>query len=107
PATAGKLFTISWAADSALAIRFISGPSAAPAAATAARPPVPAPPPPPTFIEPPPPAAGHAHAEDLAAILDTTAEGILMFDAEGNIHACNTSAEALFGYDGEALTRRN
>lgn len=51
--------------------------------------------------------AGDADAEDLAAILDTTAEGIVMFDAEGNIHACNRSAEALFGYDGEALMQRN
>jgi PAS domain S-box-containing protein len=30
-----------------------------------------------------------------------------MFDAEGNIHACNRSAEALFGYDGEALLQHN
>ncbi|WP_407116898.1 PAS domain S-box protein [Bradyrhizobium sp. LMG 9283] len=53
------------------------------------------------------PTAGDADAEDLAAILDTTAEGIVMFDAEGNIHACNRSAEALFGYDGEALLEQN
>ncbi|MET4068009.1 PAS domain S-box-containing protein [Bradyrhizobium sp. S3.2.6] len=51
--------------------------------------------------------AGDAEAEDLAAILDTTAEGIVMFDAEGNIHACNRSAEALFGYDGDALMQQN
>ncbi|MBR0790158.1 PAS domain S-box protein [Bradyrhizobium manausense] len=50
--------------------------------------------------------AGDADAEDLAAILDTTAEGIVMFDAEGNIHACNRSAEALFGYDGETLMQQ-
>lgn len=55
----------------------------------------------------PEPEAGEADAEDLAAILDTTAEGIVMFDAEGNIHACNRSAEALFGYDGEALMQQN
>ncbi|MGY4463358.1 PAS domain S-box-containing protein [Bradyrhizobium sp. LB13.1] len=30
-----------------------------------------------------------------------------MFDAEGNIHACNRSAEALFGYDGETLMQQN
>ena len=30
-----------------------------------------------------------------------------MFDAEGNIHAANRSAEALFGYDGDELARRN
>ncbi|MBR0852133.1 PAS domain S-box protein [Bradyrhizobium diazoefficiens] len=53
------------------------------------------------------PEAGDADAEDLAAILDTTAEGIVMFDAQGNIHACNRSAEALFGYDGEALLQQN
>jgi len=53
------------------------------------------------------PAVGEAEAEDLAAILDTTAEGIVMFDAEGNIHACNRSAEALFGYDGAALLEQN
>lgn len=53
------------------------------------------------------PEAGDADAEDLAAILDTTAEGIVMFDAEGNIHVCNRSAEALFGYDGEALLQQN
>lgn len=51
--------------------------------------------------------AGDADAEDLAAILDTTAEGVVMFDAEGNIHACNRSAEALFGYDGAALLEQN
>ena len=50
---------------------------------------------------------GHANAEDLAAILDTTAEGIVMFDAEGNINAANRSAEALFGHDGDELARRN
>jgi len=105
PATEGKLFTISWDGDSALALMFAPTPSAPAAAAIAAPPPVPAPQPPPVFIEPP--AVGHAHAEDLAAILDTTAEGILMFDAEANIHACNKSAEALFGYDGEDLLRRN
>src|SRR5258706_14025660 len=54
-----------------------------------------------------PAVAGQASAEDLAAILDTTAEGIVMFDAEGNIHACNRSAEALFGYDGPEFVRHN
>jgi PAS domain S-box-containing protein len=51
--------------------------------------------------------AGHIDAEDLAAILDTMAEGVVMFDAEGNINSCNRSAEALFGYNGELLTQRN
>ncbi len=56
---------------------------------------------------PEPSAVGHANAEELGAILDTTAEGIVMFDAEGAINSCNRSAEALFGYDGEELLRRN
>ncbi len=87
--TEARLFTISWDGNSALALMF------APTQALAA-PPLPAGPVPAS----PPPLAGGADAEDLAAILDTTAEGIVMFDAEGNIHACNRSAEALFGYDG-------
>ena len=56
---------------------------------------------------PEPSAVGHANAEELAAILDTTADGILMFDAQGNINSCNRSAEALFGYDGAELTQQN
>ena len=99
--TEARLFTISWDGDSALALMFAHVPHAAPVAATPAMPP-----PAPVLVAPPAP-AGHANAEDLAAILDTTAEGILMFDASGNVHACNRSAEALFGYEGDALTRRN
>jgi len=59
----------------------------------------------PLVAEPSP--VGHADAEELGAILDTTAEGIVMFDAEGNINSANRSAEALFGYDGAELAKRN
>jgi PAS domain S-box-containing protein len=98
--TDAHLHTIDWDGQSAHAL--ICGlPQPAPAVAetvTAA----------PVAPEPEPALeAGDADAEDLAAILDTTAEGIVMFDAEGNIHACNRSAEALFGYDGEALLQQN
>lgn len=90
--TDAKLFTISWDSDPALALIFAQ-------AGSEARP------------EPAMPAvpegSGAADAEELGAILDTTAEGIVMFDAEGNINSCNRSAEALFGYDGAALTQRN
>ncbi|WJR77504.1 PAS domain-containing protein [Bradyrhizobium sp. NP1] len=101
-----RLFTISWDGDSALALICAGEQAAASVAATMeAAPPVAEPAPP---AEPAPAAtAGHADAEDLAAILDTTAEGIVMFDAEGNIHACNRSAEALFGYDGKEFAQRN
>jgi PAS domain S-box-containing protein len=109
PAAAdARLYTISWDGDSALALIF-SGTrheGAAIAAAIARAEPVSEPEPSePDASEPSD--VGHANAEDLAAILDTTAEGILMFDAEGNIHAANRSAEALFGHDGDELARRN
>jgi signal transduction histidine kinase len=60
PATDGRLFTISWDGDSALALIFSPAPTAPVAAAAAAA----APP-------NPPPAAGHASAEDLGAILES------------------------------------
>nr|GAJ31142.1 non-motile and phage-resistance protein [Bradyrhizobium sp. DOA9] len=104
PTTEAHLHTIDWDGDGAHALICML-PQAAPIAAVAAVAE--------TAVEAEPdaadaePAAGEAEAEDLAAILDTTAEGIVMFDAEGNIHACNRSAEALFGYDGEALLQQN
>jgi PAS domain S-box-containing protein len=97
PATDAHLFTISWDEESALALIFANAgvPNSEIAAAM-----IPA-------VEVSEPAVGHANAEDLGAILDTTAEGIVMFDAEGNINSCNRSAEALFGHDGEQLVQRN
>jgi PAS domain S-box-containing protein len=90
-ATDARLFTISWDDESALAL-ICSNPAAAKA---------------PAAMAVSPSTVGHANAEELGAILDTTAEGILMFDAEGNINSCNRSAEALFGHDGAALVQRN
>jgi PAS domain S-box-containing protein len=102
-----RLFTITWDGDTAHALIFTPRADAATEIALRAAPaPGGAAPAPPPFVIPPS-AAGRADAEDLDAILDVTAEGILMFDAGGNIHACNRSAEALFGYDGAALVRRN
>ncbi|HZR76510.1 PAS domain S-box protein [Bradyrhizobium sp.] len=112
----GRLHTIDWDNDSALAL-ILSGVVAiehpAPLPAAAELPAVEVP----VFLVPEPAmpvatpsepsAVGHANAEELAAILDTTADGILMFDAEGKINSCNRSAEALFGYDGEELVQRN
>ncbi|HTO66141.1 MAG TPA: PAS domain-containing protein [Bradyrhizobium sp.] len=89
-----RLYTISWDGESALALMF-SPMQSQPVAPVVAAPAT------------PPSAVGHANAEELGAILDTTAEGIVMFDAGGNMHACNRSAEALFGYDGADLVRRN
>jgi PAS domain S-box-containing protein len=98
-AAEARLYTISWDDDSALALIF-SGTRHEAAAVAAAL----------SQAEPeasPPSDVGHANAEELAAILDTTAEGIVMFDAEGNINAANRSAEALFGRDGSELVQRN
>jgi PAS domain S-box-containing protein len=93
-----RLYTISWDDDSALALIFSgAGVDNAGVAAAIGR----------AVPAPAPSAAGRANAEELGAILDTTAEGIVMFDAVGNINSCNRSAEALFGYDGAELVQRN
>jgi PAS domain S-box-containing protein len=93
PAIDARLYTINWDEDSALALIF-SGTAAEVAIAAAAAVPKPSP-------------VGHANAEELGAILDTTADGIVMFDADGNLNSCNRSAEALFGCDGDKLIQRN
>jgi PAS domain S-box-containing protein len=96
--TAARLHAISWDDEAALALICSEGPvDAAPVPAPAIA----------TEPAPLPAGAGEADAEELGAILDTTAEGIVMFDEEGNITACNRSAEALFGYDGEEFLKRN
>jgi PAS domain S-box-containing protein len=101
-ATDARLFTISWDDDSALALicsgAATQGADAATDIAAAIAQAVPV---------PEPSAVGHANAEELGAILDTTAEGIVMFDASGNLNSCNRSAEALFGYDGAELVQKN
>lgn len=101
---AARLFTIAWDGDIAHALVFTPPSSPSPPPQATAPVETPATVPAPLVLSPP---AGHADAEDLGAILDVTAEGVLMFDAGGNIHACNRSAEALFGYDGPELVRRN
>jgi PAS domain S-box-containing protein len=102
PPTEARLFTISWDDESALALICSNAPAeptAAPVAVAEAAAPVVAP------VEPAP--VGHADVEELGAILDTMAEGVVMFDAQGNVSSCNRSAEALFGHDGPDLTQRN
>jgi PAS domain S-box-containing protein len=103
PSTDARLYTIAWDGDSALALIFSGArhEGEAIAAAIAQAEPLVEP------ENPAPSAVGHANAEELAAILDTTADGIVMFDAEGNINSANRSAEALFGRDGNELAHRN
>lgn len=43
--------------------------------------------------------ARQAEARELAAILDTATDGVVVLDDEGRILGLNRSAEALFGYD--------
>ncbi|EHR05775.1 PAS domain-containing sensor histidine kinase [Bradyrhizobium sp. WSM471] len=109
PTTEAHLHAIDWDGESAHAL-ICALPQAAPVAPVIAETVVAETIVPETIVPeilPTEPEIGEADAEDLAAILDTTAEGIVMFDAEGNIHACNRSAEALFGYDGETLMQQN
>jgi PAS domain S-box-containing protein len=120
PAAAdARLYTISWDGDSALALIFSGTRHEGEVVAAAIAHASPAPPSPVAeasiaealVAEPPvadhPSPVGHADAEELGAILDTTAEGIVMFDADGNINSANRSAEALFGHDGDELARCN
>ncbi|GIQ78435.1 histidine kinase [Bradyrhizobium sp. RD5-C2] len=105
-----RLHTITWDDDSALALIFSRTLDEDAAVAAALSDPAPDPEPVAAVepvLAPLPPQAGHADAEELGAILDTAAEGIIMFDAEGNIHSCNRSAEALFGYDGDEFITHN
>ena len=97
-----RLYTISWDDEQALALIFsgTGADGADIAAAISKAPPEPSPAPEPSPV-------GHADAEELGAILDTTADGVVMFDAEGNLNSGNRSAEALFGYDGAELVQRN
>lgn len=83
-----NLFTVAWNGETALAL--LPSPAVTSPLAT----PQPA------------PAVGRANAEELGAIIDTMAEGVLMFDGDGRISACNRSAEALFGCDGSELVMR-
>jgi PAS domain S-box-containing protein len=93
-----RLYTISWDGDSALALIFSGATKASAAIASAVSE---------AAAAPEPSSVDHANAEELGAILDTTADGVVMFDAEGNLNSCNRSAEALFGYDDDELVRRN
>ncbi|MBS0529286.1 MAG: PAS domain-containing sensor histidine kinase, partial [Proteobacteria bacterium] len=92
--TDANLFSIAWDGEPAHALICAHAPANAEPAFTASPPSAPSP-------------IGHATAEELGAILDTAAEGIVMFDETGCITACNRSAEALFARTGENLTQLN
>jgi len=83
-----KLHTIDWEGESATAV-MLSPQAPPPAAEQAVAVAVGAPSP-----------QDRIEADELATILETTAEGVVMFDGDGRITAGNRSAEALFDRDG-------
>ena len=91
-----RLFAISWDDEPAMALMF-SG------VATQSSVPLPVS----TLAAPAAPAENSTQAEELSTILDTTAEGIVMFDGLGRILSCNRSAEALFGRNGDEIAALN
>jgi PAS domain S-box-containing protein len=104
-----RLYTINWDNESALALIFAAQAATGGAIAAAIGQATPEPSAPPASDAPiasAPSPVGHANAEELGAILDTTTDGIVMFDGDGRLNSCNQSAQALFGYDGDELTRR-
>jgi PAS domain S-box-containing protein len=50
--------------------------------------------------------AAEANARELASILDTATDGVIVTDASGQVVAANRSAEALFGFDARELNGR-
>jgi len=85
-----RLFAITWDGEPAHALIF-SGPRAEPRIETPPAPAVTAP-----VIMP---REEDTQAEELATILDNTAESVVVFDSEGRLLSCNRSAENLFGRD--------
>jgi len=85
-----RLFAITWDGEPAHALIF-SGPRAEPRIETSPAPAVIAP-----VIMP---REEDTQAEELATILDNTAESVVVFDEEGRLLSCNRSAETLFGRD--------
>lgn len=51
--------------------------------------------------------ASASRAERLDAIINTTADGIIVIDAQGRIQAVNPAAERLFGYAAHEMLGRN
>ncbi|MEO5823016.1 MAG: PAS domain S-box protein [Vicinamibacteraceae bacterium] len=52
-------------------------------------------------------AADAARAQELATILDTAVDGIIVIDAQGRIESVNRGAERLFGYTAAGVIGRN
>ncbi len=92
-----RLYTITWDGEPAMALIFEAPGITAHAPA------------PQNVTEPAmaPPQTAQALNDDLTSIIEAMADGIVMFDQEGNILSCNRSAEALFNESAAKLTQRN
>ncbi len=77
----GRLLSVTWGGENALALMLYTAPPASQQAAAAA------------------PPRDDNEARDLRAVLDTASDGVLVLDRRGRIVSANRSAEALFGHD--------
>ncbi|MBY0383376.1 MAG: PAS domain S-box protein, partial [Xanthobacteraceae bacterium] len=100
PGLEGQLHTIAWGSDNALALMLSPAPTASVLPLAEAIRPAPAPVPEQAQFD-------DIEVEELATILEITAEGVVMFDGLGRISGCNRSAEALFGLSAPDIAGKN
>src|SRR4249919_262269 len=81
----GRLFSVTWSGESALAIMIETQPGAGGKQAETS------------------PQRGEEEIRELRAILDTATDGVLILDSSGRVLSGNRSAQALFGYDAGEL----
>ena len=81
----GRLFSVTWSGESALALMIDTQPSAGGRQAEAS------------------PQRGEEEIRELRAILDTATDGVLILNSSGRVLSGNRSAQALFGYDAGEL----
>jgi PAS domain-containing protein len=77
----GRLFSVTWSGESALALMIETQPGAGGKQAEIS------------------PQRGEEEIRELRAILDTATDGVLILDSSGRVLSGNRSAQALFGYD--------
>jgi PAS domain S-box-containing protein len=81
----GRLFSVTWGGESALALMLETQPSAAGKQAETS------------------PQRSEQEIRELRAILDTATDGVLILNSSGRVLSGNRSAQALFGYDAGEL----
>ena len=81
----GRLFSVTWSGESALALMIDTQPAAGGKQAEAS------------------PQRGEEEIRELRAILDTATDGVLILNSSGGVLSGNRSAQALFGYDAGEL----